>query len=66
MICDLCVSVFSIVTASDSGIENCTRCRAATSSANTFVYTSVELIDLCPIRLCSTFSGIPAYSICIA
>ena len=42
------------------------RCRAATSSANTFVYTSVELIDLCPIRLCRTFSGIPAYSMCIA
>lgn len=36
-----------MATASASGIWNCTLYRAATSSANTFVYTSVELTDLC-------------------
>lgn len=56
----------SMLTASAPSIWNCTRCRAATSSANTFVYTSVELILLCPIRLCSTFNGMPAYNICMA
>lgn len=42
------------------------RCRAATSMAKAVVYTSVELIDLWPIRLCKTFLGMSAYSMCIA
>ncbi len=32
------------------------RCRAATSNAKTFVWTSVELMDLWPIRHCIDFS----------